>query len=61
MRTSPINTEAACDYRYGGNRSLGSTPSSQKVIQSLERVFTPAILLGVRLALLRKKVLAESE
>jgi hypothetical protein len=51
MRTSPTNTEAACECRYGGNRNLGSTPSSLNVIQSLERDFTPAILLGVRLSI----------
>ena len=43
------DTEAACvPLRW--QPKLGSAPSSRNGIQSLERGFTPAILLGVRLA-----------
>ena len=54
MRTSATATEAADDCGYGGNLRVGSTPSSRGVIQSLERGFTPSILLGVGLGLLRR-------
>ena len=50
MRTSPMAPRRHATCCYGGNLSLGSTPSSRRVVQSLERGFTPSILPGARLA-----------